>query len=381
MRPVVLCSALLTLATPPARSDDDPEFDGKKASAWVDTLRNDASARKRAMAVAALGRVWTDHKYKDALPTIGRALRLDTSAAVRSQAAVVVGGLKPEDARAVESDVIDALKGEKESRVKRELAAALTRLPEIAKRATSPLADVLKDPDAGARAAAAEALGVAGAAAKEAAPDLLPLLTDAEKPVRVAAVVALGRLAPEDPATVGGPLAKMLAAEKDADLKRELVTSLGLLGDRSETVVQTLAGVLADADEELRQRAARVLGTFGAAGKPAADALLKVAGNVKEKKGLRVDAVRAFGSSLGPDLRGRAKDLIAVLDKDPDFEVRIAIVEEFAALGGEIKDDKETIAALRRRMSDPQVKVREAAAQAIDRITKPKKPAEPPKKP
>ena len=119
--------------------------------------------------------------------------------------------------------------------------------------------------------------------------------------------------------------------------------------------------------------------TFGTAGKPAADALLKVAGNPKEKKGLRVDTVRAFGSALGPGLRGRAKDLIALLDRDPDFEVRIAIVEEFAALGNEIKDDKETIAALRRRMSDPQVKVREAAAQAIDRINKPpKKPADKP---
>lgn len=384
MRPAVACSALLALALtePSARAaDDDPEYDGTKASAWVDTLRNDTSARKRATAAVALGRLWTEHRYKDALPTLGRALRLDASTAVRAQAAVVVGRLKPEDARALETDVVDALKGEKESRVRREIAAALTRLPELAKRATSPLADVLKDPDPGARAAAAEALGVAGAAAKEAAPDLLPLLTDAEKPVRLAAVVALGRVAPDDPAAVGGPLAKRLAAEKDADLRRELVTSLGLLGDRSEAVVGALAGVLADPDEELRQRTARVLGTFGTAGKPAADALLKVAGNVKEKKGLRVDAVRAFGSALGPDLRGRAKDLIAVLEKDPDFEVRIAIVEELAALGHDVKDDKETVAALRRRMSDPQVKVREAAAQAIERINRPpKKPADPPAK-
>jgi HEAT repeat protein len=382
MRPAVACSTIVLFGfvTAPARSaDSDPEYDGKKASAWVDVLRNDNSARKRAMAVTALGRVWAEHQYKDALPSIGRALRLDASPAVRTQAAVVIGQLKAEDARSVASDVVDAIKGEKESRVRREIASAITRFPEIAKTAVSPLTDVLKDSDPGTRAAAAEALGVAGAAAGGAAPDLLPLLADAEKPVRLAAVVALGRVAPEAPSTVGGPLAKMLAAEKDADLKRELVTSLGLLGDRSEAVVVALAGVLADPDEELRQRTARVLGTFGTAGKPAADALLKVAGNLKEKKGLRVDAVRAFGSALGAELRGRAKDLIALLDKDPDFEVRIAIVEEFAALGHDAKDDKETIAALRRRMSDPQVKVREAAAQAIDRINKPpKKPTDKP---
>lgn len=377
MRPAAVCLALALAAAAARPADSDPEYDGKKASAWVDTLRNDSSARKRAAAVVALGRVWADHQYKDALPSIGRALRLDASPAVRTQAAVAVGQLKPDDARAIAADVLDAIKGEKESRVRREIAAALTRFPEIAKTAVTPLADMLKDADAGTRAAAAEALGVAGGAAGEAAPDLLALLTDAEKPVRLAAVVALGRVAPGDPTTVGGPLAKVLAAEKDADLRRELVTSLGLLGDRSEAVVAALAAVLADPDEELRQRTARVLGTFGTAGKPAADALLKVAGNPKEKKGLRVDAVRAFGSALGGGLRGRANDLIPLLDNDPDFEVRIAIVEELAALGYEARDDKETIAALRRRMSDPQVKVREAAGQAIDRLTKPpKKPVE-----
>src|SRR5581483_10542998 len=101
MRRAVVCitAALgLGLAAAPARpADSDPEYDGKKASAWVDTLRNDSSARKRA------------------------------------QAAVTIGRLKPEDARSIESDILDALKGEKESRVRRETAAALTRFPEVAR--------------------------------------------------------------------------------------------------------------------------------------------------------------------------------------------------------------------------------------------------------
>ena len=78
--------------------------------------------------------------------------------------------------------------------------------------------------------------------------------------------------------------------------------------------------------------------------------------------GAKIPVVQADDTFELPE--DRAKDLIPLLDKDPDFEVRIAIVEEFAALGNELKDDKETLAALRRRQSDPQVQVRQTAAQA-----------------
>ena len=50
---------------------------------------------------------------------------------------------------------------------------------------------------------------------------------------------------------------------------------------------------------------------------------------------------------------------------------------EIASLGMELKEDKDTLAALRKRLSDPQVKVREAATAAIRRIEKkPEKPHE-----
>jgi HEAT repeat protein len=371
---------VLAAVASPGRPDDEPEYDGKKASVWVDTIRNDASARKRALAAVALGRLWADHRYKDALPNLGRTLRIDTSAAVRTQVAAVIGQLKPDDAKGVAADVVEALKNEKESRVRREIATALGRFPEVAKAAVEPLTAVLKDPDPAARAAAADALGRAGPDAGTAAPELLPLLADPDRAVKRAAVFALGRVRPEDPAAVGSALAKLLGAEKDAELRQEVVTSLGLLGDHSEPVIAALSAALADPDEELRQRAARVLATFRTGGRAAADALLKVAGNLDEKKGLRVDAVRAFGSVLGAGLKERVKDLVGLLEKDPDYEVRLAVVEEIAALGPELRDDKETIAALRRRQADAQLKVREAAAVAVQKITAPKKPDKGPDK-
>src|SRR5207248_7004370 len=90
---------VLALALPPAaaRDDPDPEYGGKKASAWVDVLVNDTSARKRALAVDALARLWADKRYKESVPSIGRALRLDSSAAVRAQAAIALGTLKETD--------------------------------------------------------------------------------------------------------------------------------------------------------------------------------------------------------------------------------------------------------------------------------------------
>ena len=69
-------------------------------------------------------------------------------------------------------------------------------------------------------------------------------------------------------------------------------------------------------------------------------------------------------------MKERLKDVIGVMERDADFEVRLAAVEEIGALGPDVRDNREAMAALRQRLSDPQVKVREAAAVAIRRIEK-----------
>ncbi|HJZ56995.1 MAG TPA: HEAT repeat domain-containing protein, partial [Gemmataceae bacterium] len=105
--------------------------------------------------------------------------------------------------------------------------------------------------------------------------------------------------------------------------------------------------------------------------------ILRVARSDPDKQA-RVDGVRAFAASLGPGLKGRVKDLYPILENDPDFEVRLAAVEELGALGNALKDDAETIAMLRKRLSDPQAKVRIAAAEAIKRIEQPPPPEKKP---
>jgi HEAT repeat protein len=351
-----------------AREDEDPVYDGKNASVWVDTLINDTSARKRSLALEALVKLLDTKGYKKSIPTIGRALRLDSSVAVRSQAAIALGALKETEFKQAEKDLIDSLGSEKESRVRREIAIALGRFPHAAKLAVSQLAAILKDPDPATRIAAAESLAQAGSEGKTAAVGLAPLLQDPEKGVRLAAVAAFGRITPEGASTIAETMARMLGTEKDLDMKSELATSLGLLAEKTPTVVNALAGLLTDPDDELRRKATRILGTFRTGAIPAADALLKAA-EVDKVKEVRADAVHAFGSALGPNLKARVKDILAIL-KDPDFEVRIAVVEEVGALGSELKDDAETLKTLRVRLSDPHNKVREAAAIALRKIEK-----------
>lgn len=399
---VVGAISLVALTFVPARADDekDPEFDGQKTSKWIDVVQNDSSARKRALAVQALGKIWIAHKHKDAFSNIGRSLRADPSAAVRTQAATVIGGLKADDVKLFATDLTAALEHEKESRVRKEIIAAMTKAPDVCAISLDPLIASLKDADAGVRVAAAEAIALAATQLKtppkSAAPGLVPLLKDPDKAVRTAAVYALGRIQPEGASAVADTMAAMFAAEKDADLKRELVASMGLLGEKSSAVVKALASALdAKETDEVRRAAARALGTFGTDGGAAADALFTVLTTDKVKD-IRVDAVRAFGSVLGPaGVKARLKDLRPQLEPkaQPDFEVRLTLVEEIGALGYEhigvdlSSTDKavqaealSTLVALRQRTADPQLKVREAATQAVKRVEKKPEPKKEPKK-
>lgn len=383
----------------PARPDDkddpkNPVWDGKKGSEWVDILVNAPSARARALAVEALGRLWREKLYDQALPNIGRSLRVDPSAAVRAQAAIALSGIRTAEIKVLprelavlaenaRKDLVLAMGAEKESRVRREIAVALGRDPALVKAALSDLAAALKDPEPATVVAVAEAIAQAGPDGKTAAAELAPLLSHTDQTVRKAAVVTLGRIAPEGAVAIAESLAEMLVAEKDPDLRTEVLTSLGLLGQKSPSVVDRVAAVLTDADADLRRRAVRLLGSFGTAARPAAAALLKAAAS-DPLKDVRVDAVHSLGSALGPeDVKKRLPDFHGLLS-DPDHEVRIAVLDELGALGNELKDETETIKQVRLRLSDPHLKVREAAAITLRRITEKKKdtpPQQPEKKP
>src|SRR5438309_11306927 len=98
MRPALFLSGLFALgafaATVAGQPKPEPMYQGKKAAEWVDVMVNDPSARQRALAATALGKIWAEYKYEPALTTLGRAVRLDASPAVRVQALAIIGGLE-----------------------------------------------------------------------------------------------------------------------------------------------------------------------------------------------------------------------------------------------------------------------------------------------
>jgi len=88
-------------------------------------------------------------------------------------------------------------------------------------------------------------------------------------------------------------------------------------------------------------------------------------------KAVRLNAVRTVFASYGEEAAKLIPTFTERLAADPDFEVRVAIAEEFGGLG---PAGKPALPALRTAQRDPQIKVREAAAAAVKRIEAPPKP-------
>jgi HEAT repeat protein len=358
------------------RATQEPEFQGKKASVWLDMLANEASVRKRALAAEAAGRLWREHRYTEALAGLLRAVRVDRSPAVRGAVIQALAGLAEGDLRAAAKELAEAMSAEQDSRVRRELALLLARHEGLARAAVTGLTQALRDPQAPTRAAAAEALAVAGPSAQAAAAELTPLLRDPDLAVRRAAVRALARIQPVGAAAVADTLAALLLQEKDRELRWEILISLGLLQEKTPAVLQALHQMLLQDDGELRVRALRVLALFQTAARDSAPHILRLARS-DPLKAVRQQAVHTYAALHGAELAQHLPEFLPLL-QDPDHEVRLAVLEEVGALGPALQNQAEVIRLLRQRLADPHLKVREAAAAALKRIEQ--KPQPPDKK-
>lgn len=373
---------------------DEPTFNGLKLSEWAAMAKDDPLPRKRRAAVIALGQLVTEKTKDAALGPVARLLRNDSQATVRLQAALVLGAQPVEILAGYLPEMTESLRQEKNAEVKRELAVNLGRLGKAAQAAVLPLIDALGDSPP-VQAAAADALGKIGPGAHAATTPLLKLIDSTDRQVTLAAAFALGRIEPADPEPAVDALVQLLAklhasnrsseifsaavgglpaAERDGNLVSVAVGSLAMLDFKTTPVVMAIAGALSDPDAEVRRQCALALIRMTVAAR-AADAELRRAIATDDDKLVRTYAIQAFAAAHTTEPAAMIDFLSERLNSEADFEVRIAIAEELGALGAA---GAAALPALRDAQRDAQVKVREAAALAIRRITKPPPPPQPP---
>jgi HEAT repeat protein/beta-lactamase regulating signal transducer with metallopeptidase domain len=256
----------------------------RKTSAWAVAPRVAVgplmSATPRAYSTEQRSR---DSTNSVAVPALIAALR-DTDAAVRRAAAQSLGQLG--DSRAV-SPLVDALKdGDTEVRCNalQALASLNAHVPTAALQlafkdrdaairknavqlATSgdedtrdqqlvgPITELLKDPDADVRQAAAEALGQFGLT--QAPAGLLDATRDKSADVRQASVESLGEI--HDPHAV--PALKSLLSDPSSDVREAAVEALSEIRDRA--ALDALIQALKASDPVVRRHAAEALGQRG----------------------------------------------------------------------------------------------------------------------
>ena len=360
-----LLLACVALAAPAGRADE-PTFNGRPLSDWLTMLKEDPTPRKRRAAVVALGQIAAANKseFVTAVTAIGRALQNDAAPAVRQQAATVIGQQKVEDALVVLTDLTSAVRVEKEPSVRREVAVTLGRFGKLAKQAVPALTDALADKDDGVKAAVAEALGRVGPESREAAPALLKLAKASDKPLRQAVTFALGRIDPDDKTPVAAALVETLTTATEVELRREAITSLGLLGETEGVVVAALAAQLADPQADHRVLTIDALGKLGPAVRGVEAELLTLFKSDPDK-GVRRVSVRALCQGVTTESARLLPALTEQLRTDPEFEVRVAIAQQLGGLG---RNAQVAIPALRTAQRDPQIRVREAATAAIKQI-------------
>ncbi len=415
MLSVGACLALLAVPGPARPQDDsDRTVRGKKASEWMNVLKNDKNVRNRERALLALN--IAGPQTRKVFESIGNALRGDPDETIRKASATVLGGLGQ---KAVDPDRVDrisvtpaveslasALRQDKSAEVRDAAAYALGRIGTPAKEAVPALAAALKDMSPAVRASAAEALSTMGTYARDAVSELAHAIQDnkAAELVRIRhyAAVALGGVgrlaAPAVPALLevlaepepAGAAPEARAAH--ADLRRAAVEALGAIGD--DRAVAPLAKALDDAmtvtevrikddrgervvrqvkNVPLSRSAMSALNRFGIERKAVLPTLLRATG-AEQDKFVRCDALGALGQ-LGRELGEQRKAAIAALRRgvvDKINEVRLAAILALGEMGPEVLGDelKPVRQELQLATRAPQKAISEAAEATLKQLEK-----------
>lgn len=391
MAPMVRCA-----------DDDDPIFQKRPLSEWIELLRGGKDQPGRLVAPHVIGSpggmgiIWAGPvnnrraallvleligpiRSVKVLPAASAALRDDPSELIRQAAAQAIGRMcvkaRMENIKLdrVRDALIWALRNDRSGRVREAAANALARFEAEAEPAVAALAAALADLHPGTRTAAAEALRRIGKEARDALPELQKLVRDAKGDLlaRLQATLALGRIGGPDAVSALTEIAADKAAP--AELRKAAAEALGNLGKDGAPAANTLATVLLerDAGAELRRAAAHALDQLGLDAKPALAALKKALKD--DDKFVRCFVMHALGQ-LGKEPGGENQEIVTGLLQglnDGVAEVRLAAIEALAVLGpvglgGDLAAVRER---LKETLRDAQKPVRDAASDALKKLT------------
>jgi HEAT repeat protein len=274
-------------------------------------------------------------------------------------------------------------------------AAALTlrSLGPKARAAVPQLTQALSDGDPRVRRSAAEALGAVGPAARAAVPGLAGVLKDNAVWVRSSAAEALGQIGP----AAGTALPSLTDALKDrsAEVRTQAAVALDMINPRGQAGLRFLVKALKDPDQELRSAAAAGIASLGERALGAVPNLVEAAlrdqvvsvrksavyGLLDISRPTRPEAVAAFVEALkdkDADIRRNAASALCSLTggdaavralaealRDRDHGVRAEVARALDAHGARAK---EAIPDLEKALMDPDQDVRKAAGAALQTI-------------
>jgi HEAT repeat protein len=208
------------------------------------------------------------------------------------------------------------------------------------------------------RARAAWAIGRHGAGAAPALAALVRALGDGDAGVRAGACWTLGRIGPAAQAAAAGALVDRLA-DADRDVRRRAADALAHVGAGCAGCVAALAGIASRPEARGRAQAARVLGTLGPGARAAVPALASALGDARPD--VRGRAAWALGR-IGPDAAPAVPALLALVD---DEAAGWQATDALGAIGPRARAAGPRLV---RALSDSSSSVRWRAAQALGKL-------------
>ncbi|HWY86777.1 MAG TPA: HEAT repeat domain-containing protein [Gemmataceae bacterium] len=358
--PLISLYLLASVACTPGMGQEEEIVLGKKRSEWLTILKEHKETKFRRAAVVVLGVLGP--RVKGVVDALYDAVENDPDPEVRREIVLTVGRMGSEAKGA--ADVLgDVLKRDTAGAVRE--AAALTLAGKLNDQAFTQvfrLADALKDPHPGTRAAAAEALKNLGEKAKIVLPKLTALAQDqkADRFPRLYAIQMISKWGDD------GTLKVLVGIFEDKEaltaVRHGALEGIGRLGDKAEPAIPVLARALSEKDVELRRAAALALCQVGDKVRdawPAIKAAYRDGDNA-----VRNQVIRLTGSI------GKDKEAVSLLaeaaEKDANLENRLAALQELGHLGSTAMEALPTLSRL--SAEDVRASVREAALAAVSKI-------------